>query len=214
MKLYNSSPASQQGAVLITSLIFLVMLTIVAVVANQSTVLETRMSTNSIVKARAVEASEALRIASNGLIDTHLYYRGWPTALTGVTGGITVADDYFDIPSGVAVNKASNWGLGNEATENLFDPATWVNDMSLRIDGNGDADYVDDLDQQADLYVYKNAVTNSTGSATAMVAGYEGLGKSSASGGALMFFDLRSVGASAANSSGVTGSNYRYVIRN
>jgi hypothetical protein len=47
-----------------------------------------------------------------------------------------------------------------------------------------------------------------------MVAGYEGLGKSSASGGALMFFDLRSVGASAANSSGVTGSNYRYVIRN
>ena len=65
MKLYRPLPASQRGAVLITSLIFLVMLTIVAVVANQSTVLETRMSTNTIVKARAVEASEALRMVSN-----------------------------------------------------------------------------------------------------------------------------------------------------
>jgi len=214
MKLCRTLPASQRGVVLITSLIFLVMLTIVAVVANQSTVLETRMSTNTIVKARAVEASEALRMVSNGLIDTHMYYRGWPTALTGLTGGITVPDAYFDIPTGVAVNKATNWGIGNEVGESLFNPATWVNDMSLRVDGNGDSDYADDIDQQADLYVYKSAVTNSTGSATAMVAGYEGLGKSSASGGALMFFDLRSVGASAANSSGVTGSNYRYVIRN
>lgn len=214
MMSYKSMPASQQGAVLVTSLIFLVMLTVVAVVANQSTVLETRMSTNTVAKARAVEASEALRLASNGLIDAHLYYRGWPTALTGLTGGITVPDDFFDIPTGLAVNQAVDWGLGNDAAESLFNPATWVNDMSLRIDGNGDSDYVDDLDQQADLFVYKSAVTNSTGSATAMVAGYEGLGKSSASGGALIFFDLRSVGESAASSSGVTGSNYRYVIRN
>lgn len=204
------TPAAERGAVLITSLIFLVMLTIVAVVANQSTVLEARMSTNAIVKARAVEASEALRMASNEMIDAHLFYRGWPQSLGG-----NLNNSLFDIPTGLVIGTpAANWGTGNETAENLFDPATWTLDMTLRVDGNGDSDYVDDVDQQADLYVYKTVVVNATGSATAMVAGYEGLGKSSASGGALMFFDLRSAGSSAANASGVTGSNYRYVVRN
>jgi hypothetical protein len=201
--------AHQRGAVLITSLIFLVMLTIAAVMANQSTVLETRMSTNAIVKARAVEASEALRVASNELVDTHLFYRGWPQLLGG-----TLNNSLFDMPTGLVLNTTSNWGTGNDPAENLFNPATWVNDMSLRIDGNADGDRADDVDQDADLYAFKTVVVNATGSATAMVAGYEGLGKASASGGALMFFDLRSVGSSAGNASGVTGSNYRYVVRN
>ena len=206
---YSTTPTAQRGAVLITSLIFLVMLTIVAVVANQSTVLEARMSTNAIVKTRAVEASEALRMASNDLLDGHLYYRGWPQALGG-----NLNNSLFDMPTGLILNTTANWGVGNDPGESLFNPATWVNDMSLQIDGNGDGDRVDEVDQQADLYAYKTVVVNASGSATAMVAGYEGLGKSSASGGALMFFDLRSVGTSAANSSGVTGSNYRYVVRN
>ncbi|MGD2075620.1 MAG: hypothetical protein PVG38_11985 [Gammaproteobacteria bacterium] len=206
-----SSPAApERGAVLITSLIFLVMLTVAAVVANQSTVLETRMSTNAVVKARAVEGSEALRMASHELLDTHLYYRGWPQALGG-----NLNDTLFDIPPDLALDTPlTNWGTTNGAAEDLFDPATWIRDMTLRFDGNGDGDLVDDVDQQADFYAYKTVVVNATGSATAMVAGYEGLGKSSASGGALMFFDLRSAGMSAANSSGVTGSNYRYVVRN
>jgi hypothetical protein len=210
MTAHSLMSASQRGAVLIISLVFLVMLTIVAVVANQSTVLEARMSTNAIVKARAVEASEALRMASNEMIDAHLFYRGWPQLLGG-----NLNNSLFDIPTGLVLGTPpTNWGTGNDAGENLFDPATWILDMSLRVDGNGDGDQVDDVDQRADLYAYKTAVVNATGSATAMVAGYEGLGKSSASGGALMFFDLRSAGASAANSSGVTGSNYRYVVRN
>ena len=112
------------------------------------------------------------------------------------------------------IEPVYNGEFGLFPGESLFNPATWVNDMSLQIDGNGDGDRVDEVDQEADLYAYKTVVVNASGSATAMVAGYEGLGKSSASGGALMFFDLRSVGASAANSSGVTGSNYRYVVRN
>jgi hypothetical protein len=206
----HSPAAPERGAVLVTSLIFLVMLTVAAVVANQSTVLETRMSTNAVVKARAVEASEALRMASHDLIDTHLYYRGWPQA----SGG-SLNDSLFDMPAGVVLDTPlTNWGTGNGASEDLFDPTTWVRDLTLRIDGNGDGDHVDDVDQQADFYAYKTVVVNATGSATAMVAGYEGLGKSSASGGALMFFDLRSAGASAANATGVTGSNYRYVVRN
>ena len=93
MMSHQPLPASQRGAVLITSLIFLVMLTVVAVVATQSTVLETRMSTNAIVKARAVESSEALRTLSHELIATSCYNHGWPDSITGLTGGTVREDD-------------------------------------------------------------------------------------------------------------------------
>jgi hypothetical protein len=200
----------QRGAVLVTSLIFLVVLTVIALVANQSSVLEVRMSSNSIAKGRATESSETLRTASNELIDAHLFYRGWPTSVGGNLG----YTDQFYFSTGVDLANTNDWGAQNSTGEDLFTPSTWVKDMSLRIDGNSDGDYTDDVDQDADLYVYKTVVVNSTGSATAMVAGYEGLGKSSASGGALIFFDLRSVGTSAGNASSTTGSNYRYVVRN
>jgi len=199
----------QRGAVLITSLIFLIVLTLIALVASQSTVLETRMSTNTIIKSHATEASETLRTGTNDLLETHLYHRGWPPA---VTGG-DLANALFSIPDGITVSNVANWGMGNGAAELLFTNATWVQDMTLSIDGNGDGDFNDGVDQSANLFVYKTVTVNSPGSATAMVSGYEGVGKSSAGGGALMFFDLRSIGTSTGNAATVTGSNYRYVIR-
>lgn len=201
----------QTGAVLITSLMFLVVLTLVALVASQSTVLESRMSTNTIIKGRATESSEALRVGANDLIDGHMYNRGWPVVFDTTS---TLANSLFSIPVGVTVTSVTNWGVGNTVGENLYTPSTWTQDMTLQVDGNTDGDYNDDVDQNAALYVFKTVTTNTPGSATAMVAGYEGLGKSSAGGGALVFFDLRSVGGSAGNSSTVTGSNYRYVVRN
>lgn len=209
----NTFPATfkkQCGAVLITSLMFLVVLTLVALVASQSTVLEARMSTNTIIKGRATESSEALRVGANDLLDGHMYNRGWPSSFTG---GL-LSPTLFSIPVGLTVTSVTDWGTANTVGEDLYNTATWTQDMTLQIDGNSDSDYNDDVDQNANLFVFRTVTTNSPGSATAMVAGYEGLGKSSAGGGALVFFDLRSVGASAGNSSTVTGSNYRYVIRN
>lgn len=208
---FNMPPnIHQRGAVLITSLMFLVVLTLVALVASQSTVLEARMSANTIVKGRATESSEALRVGANDLLDGHLYNRGWPDTFTGGTLDASL----FSIPVGITANNTNNWGTGNDTGEDLYTTTTWTQDMTLRVDGNTDSDFDDDVDQKADLFVFKTVTVNSPGSATAMVAGYEGLGKSSASGGALIFFDLRSVGASAGSSSTVTGSNYRYVVRN
>jgi len=199
----------QTGAVLITSLIFLLVLTLVALVASQSSVMETRMSTNAVIKKRAFESSEALRTGTDDLLDAHLFNRGWPSAFGG-----GLPNGLFNIPDGISSLNTLNWGEGNGSSESLFNAGSWVTDMALRNDGNNDGDYDDDVDQKADLYVYKTVVVNATGSATAMVAGYEGLGKSSASGGARIYFDLRSVGRSAGNAAGTTSSNYRYVIRN
>lgn len=208
--IHAQNKTQQRGAVLITSLMFLMVMTMIALMASQSSVLEVRMSSNSITKARATEASETLRTASNDLIDAHMFYRGWPTSL----GGTLDLANQFHFPPGVDISNTDNWGEGNTVGENLYASSTWVQDMVLSIDGNSDGDTTDDVDQEAGLYVYKTVVVNSAGSATAMVAGYEGVGKSSAGGGALVFLDLRSVGTSAGNSTATTGSNYRYVIRN
>ena len=48
----------------------------------------------------------------------------------------------------------------------------------------------------------------------AMIAGYEGLGKAAAKGGASVFFELRSVGNGPQNVDSVTASDYRSVITN
>jgi hypothetical protein len=198
-------PLRQRGAVLITSLMFMVVLTLVALMANQSTVLEARMSTNTIVKQRATESSEALRTGINDLLQGHFYSDDWPTSLGG-----TLPDSLFSIPSGIGIYNTGLWGVENSAGENLYDSSTWVQDVSLRVDGNNDGDYVDEQDQQADLMVFRIGSENATGSATAQGAGYLGLGKGTRGGGSVVFFELRSVGSSAGSSSTVTGSTYRY----
>ena len=206
---HSPSLHKQRGVVLFTALMFMVVLTLIALVASQSTVLESRMSNNTIVKARAGESSEALRMGAHDMFDAHLYNRGWP-----LNSGGAIANDLFDIPPGVTLNNVDDWGTANGNTEDFFDADTWTLDMALQVDGNTDGDYTDGEDQNASLTVFKTVTTNATGSATAMVAGYEGLGKASASGGALNFFELRSTGRSAGSASTVTSSNFRYVVRN
>jgi hypothetical protein len=206
----NAHPATvkqQLGAVLITSLMFLVVLTLVALVASQSTVLEARMSTNTIIKGRATESSEALRVGALDLLNGHLYNHGdWPLMFGG-----SLPNALFSIPAGLTVSNTTDWGTTNGSLEDLYNSTTWVQDMTLSVDGNSDSDFDDDVDQSASLFVYKTVTTHAPGSATAMVGGYEGLGKSAVGGGTWIFFDLRSVGGSAGNSSTVTGSNYRYI---
>ena len=205
---HSPSLHKQRGVVLFTALMFMVVLTLIALVASQSTVLESRMSNNTIVKARAGESSEALRMGAHDMFDAHLYNRGWPTPVGALDPSL------FDIPPGITLSNALDWGTANGNTEDFFDADTWTLDMALQVDGNTDGDYTDGEDQNASLTVFKTVTTNATGSATAMVAGYEGLGKASASGGALNFFELRSTGRSAGSASTVTSSNFRYVVRN
>lgn len=204
----------QAGMVLVTGLIFLLVLTLVAVVATQSTTMEERMSANDVFKARAMESSESLRTSANDLLDTTMFnHGGWPTTVNdGTHSAGTLNTALFTIPSGVAITWATNWGIANESTENIFTPSTLQRDMTLRVDSDGDGNYTGPLDQYADLYVYKTIVTLAPGSSTAMVAGYEGTGKSSAVGGAFTFFDMRSVGAPG-SARAITYSNYRYVER-
>lgn len=90
----NSIPnvRRQRGYVLITSIIFMVLLTMVALVALKNSGMEARMGANNALHTQAFEASEASRRLVNILVDTNVFNRGWPATAAGGS----VNDSEFD----------------------------------------------------------------------------------------------------------------------
>ena len=209
---------TQRGYILVTSLIFMLVLTLIAITAMDMTTMDMRMSNNSVLKARSLESSEGLRNIGGELLDAHAYNRGWPVSIGG-----SVQNDVFNttIPNGLTIADVDNKLYdGNDTStdgtnpESIFTPGTLVTDMTYQHDANGDSDYIDDEDTDANMSVYKVATVTIPGSGTCQVCGYEGTGKSAAAGGVMIFFDLRSSGASAGSANTVTVAEYRHVVRN
>lgn len=212
----NKNPINQRGYILITSLIFMLVLTLVAISAMDTTTMELRMSNNTVLKSRSFESSEAMRTLAGELIDVHAYNRGWPAAVAG-----KVENNVFNfaIPSAISIlDKDSdsipdNLFFSNESGESVFSPPI-TNDMSYKHDENSDGDYIDAEDLQASLAVYKSAAIAMPGSGSCQICGYEGTGKSSAAGGTVIFYELHSSGSSAGSASSVTITDYRHIVRN
>jgi len=96
-----SARRAEGGFALVTSLVFLVVLTMVAAVAIRSSGLELKMSTNLSQRSATFETSELGRLMisgggtngapqTGGLLDAHVYNRGWPVSANG-----DVANDQF-----------------------------------------------------------------------------------------------------------------------
>lgn len=206
---------TQRGTVLITALVFMVVLTLVAVVAMRTTTLDLKITTNTMLKARAFENSESARIQMVDVLDQHVFNRGWPTTI----GGSVPASAAFTIPSGMTITGSpsaprqlylsNNKDIGDAG---FYDAGE--EDATYLIDGNSDGDYTDATDVNADVYITRLVPVQGTGTSAAMVSGYEGLGKGTAGGGGFLFFDARSRGASSDNTTALTGSDIRIVIRN
>ncbi|NOY62953.1 MAG: hypothetical protein GXP10_07370 [Gammaproteobacteria bacterium] len=215
MRCNHTVSRHQSGYVLVTSLLFLLVLTMVAVVSTQTTTLELRMSANNVAKGRALESSEALRHFAGEVVDAHTFHQGWPVSLGG---GIQDKEFGVTFPAGINfVNKTDGvpnnmYLLGsNGAGENPLDPSTLVNDITYQVDGNGDGDLDDGVDISASVSIYRLPATSAKGSNIAMVSGYLGLGRSAAGGGSNIYYLLRSTGTSAGGARAVTASEYRYV---
>ena len=81
-------PAQQRGIALFIGLVFLVVLSLVAVIAMQSTFLEMRMVTNVARHEEAFQASDSLRNALTAPPDSSLFSQslvqgGWPQSWGG-----------------------------------------------------------------------------------------------------------------------------------
>ena len=197
---------TQHGYVLITSLIFLTVLTLVAVVSSQSTSFEYQMSSNLVLKERAFQSSETGRTGLGSVMDAHVFERDWDSAIS-MPAGLTVLDKDSSGASDMLF-------INNEAGEDLYNDSTLVSDADYKIDGNGDGDFDDGGDVNATVVAYKTRSVAAKGAGTAMVAGYEGIGKGVAGGGFNVYFELRSRGQSSLGAQAQTASEYRVVVRN
>lgn len=211
----------QQGAVLLTGLLFLLVLSIVAAVTMQGTTLEVRMATNNAVALQAFEASEGLRTVSGRLLDEHTYQRGWPVT---VPGGIVDTGRFSaEIPTdlNIADNDADDNGdllylVNTEGTDflqtaGLFD---LVEDMTWCVSSTDSCASEDKSDISAIAAVYRTRSALTEGTGAAMIAGYEGLGVGTAGGGGSLFFEIRSTGNAPVNARAITASEYRHIVRN
>lgn len=208
-----------RGFALITAMIFLVLLTLVALVALRGSGLEAVVSGNNALRAEAFESSETARAAINDVIDAHVYNRGWPKTVTvGSNTGSVPASEFGTFPAGLTLASLNDW-YGNNSED--ASGAAGFNPDSL----TKDADYSltlgtspNQIKVYGDLSVYKLRVDLASGSGTAMTQGYEGLGRAAASGGGTLYFYVKSsgkdLGGSGSTSNYDTSADYRYVIRN
>ncbi|MDR3419101.1 MAG: PilX N-terminal domain-containing pilus assembly protein [Nevskia sp.] len=84
----------QGGYALITAILFLVLLTLVALTSVKNSGLEARMGTNSTLHTQAFESSEITRHLIDKVLDANIATRGWPAQVGG-----TVNNGLYDSPT-------------------------------------------------------------------------------------------------------------------
>lgn len=228
--------ARQRGIALFIGLVFLIVLSLVAVIAMQSTLLEMRMVTNVARQAEAFQMSESARSILTAptqvsLFEQSLSLGGWP-----VSWGGDVPDNDFDFksicaplaspcklvtdfeaallaahgtPPKLLYGALDNPGADGVNPENPANPSTWVTDatISLILPQNPGETLT------AALSVIPDGVGVNAGSGAAQAAGYRGLGVGLAGGGAGRFFQIRSVGTTPANGRAVTIAQYKAIVQ-
>ncbi|MFD2110781.1 pilus assembly PilX family protein [Thiorhodococcus fuscus] len=188
-----------RGAALIIGLVFLAVLTLIALNAIKRSGTDMQLSTNQAFEYRAFSNSEAGRAMVRDLIMQH-------ADNDGVWSGIT-------FPTGVTHTNAGNNLLANSeqvsktpdemmsALQNLTDSnqSNLDTDFQIRYDGNS-TDGITDASAESDIYADIKVVKLSlagivAGTGGAQVEGYSGIGQGAASAGAgYIYFDVRSIG--------------------
>jgi hypothetical protein len=216
----------QRGIALFVGLVFLVVLSLVAVTAMRGTLLEMRLVTNVARHQQAFETSETLRAVPVLVFDEHVFQRGWPVELGG-----TLPDADFDMSLTADMKNVMKAGLKTNCegsltlfygnlepacaplpAEDRYDTSTWHPDAVLAmcdVTSNSCA-----RDVTASIYIVPDGTVLSEGAGGAQAAGYRGIGGGAAGGGGSMYFEVMSVGTVPGNGRAVTMAQYRQSIRN
>lgn len=224
------APSRQHGMALFVGLVFLVVLSLVAVIAMQSTFLEMRMATNVARHEEAFQMSDSMRGAVGPFLEANMLTGGWP-----VSWGGNVPDSQFDwssvCPNATLPVTTTNCPLVStfanaianattkfkqitgplDATEEPYDPSTWVTDFTLSQDNPNGIGKI-----AANISLIPDGIVPNQGSGTAQAAGYRGLGVSTAAGGFAKFYEVQAVGLSpddGSNGRAVTIAQFRTVTR-
>lgn len=216
----------QRGIALFVGLVFLVMLSLVAIIAMRGTLMEMRLVTNVAKHQQAFETSETLRSVPISLFDEHVFQRGWPTELGG-----TLPNADFDMgltstmktvmKNGLQTNCAGSVDLfygtlepacNSMPAESRYDTSTWHPDAILSMCDVSSTSCANSV--SATVSILPDGTVLAEGSGGAQAAGYRGIGGGAAGGGGSMYFEVMSVGTVPGNGRAVTMAQYRQAIRN
>ena len=233
----------QQGYVLITSIIFLVLLTMVALVALKNSGLEARMSANSAYHSQSFEASEISRRLVNTLVDTNVFNRGWPATAAGgsvndsefdstslglltkpyTTCGTTTAPNAYGFCLYPLAGTPNNWYFSNTECSGAYPCSKFPKNL------DADAQYRVPLTTgssssgggvqyiAATASIFKLNAALAPGSGAQMNAGYLGAGHGTPGNGSYLYFFINSHGVDlggAPQAGSDTSTIFRDVIRN
>jgi len=175
-----SRRAQQTGVVLVTAMIFLVVLTLVAVTSIKGSGLELRMSANNAMHVESMEVSEGPRQMVSRLVEVLGFSQdigGWPVSIGGDTPDLLFA---YTIPSGMTIldgndadTKPDNW-FDYDPLNFSYTGFTARATYSANAAASGTSSYT----VGAQIAVQPMRDAPKIGCAQAMAQGFEGLGNS------------------------------------
>lgn len=177
----------QTGAALIMAIMMLVLLTIIGIGSLNNTDLELSIAGNEKAHKMSFHAADAGNELSKELIEESIEERGWKneTATTKTIGQVTIQNKDFWL---------------NPDLPAAVTPSSTNRDAALAFDRG-----------QTYLRVGTNSQLSS-GGAIQMAAGYEGMGKGAAGGGAWLIYDVRSRHEGVNDSEAQVRGQWRHVL--
>jgi PilX N-terminal len=225
----------QGGVALFIGLVFLIMLTLIALVMMRGTMLEMRLTTATARHEQAFEASEALRAIPEALLPDHVFNRGWPQSWGG-----NVPDSLFDLPTTFAhrtdwialLKPASGAGIqdacggtglvifylpstcSTHTASYNYTPTSWDSTTVFKNVCIGGAQSGCSAANEASgtISIVRDGVTPNSGSGGAQAQGYSSPGVGTATGGAALLLQVRSDAKVAGNGEAVTIAQYKQNI--
>jgi Tfp pilus assembly protein PilX len=226
----------QRGVALFVGLVFLVMLSLVALMVMKDTLLEMRMTTATARHEQAFEASERMRVIPEAILADHVFNRGWP-----VSWGGSVPDGKFDLYTTFAhreawidlINPKTNDGEGLQTScggSNLvifympqtcvthtesynYDSSAWDDAVVMNTCANGSKSCGASQKINSRVAIVRDGVMLNKGSGAASQQGYSSVGVGTAKGGGALLLQVRSDTKVPGNGEAATIAQYKLEIK-
>lgn len=182
-KALTENMTNQSGSVLVIVMLVLLALTAVGIMAIRTGTTELDVAANDKFHTMVFFAADGASDMTTELVEQNIEERGFPGATWG-DGNVSILDGDFYANEEDTVTPANN--VPSELNYDIAVPNMGDNTVYLKVYGSS---------------------TLSTGSALQIAAGYEGMGKSLAGGGAMIVYEIRSMGT------GLSGSVARIWLR-
>lgn len=214
MDKFKNNITNEDGFVLVTSLLILLILVIIGVAATTNTMLELQIAGNEKVHKETFYSAEGSVALGVEVLEQNLYC---PTgfASTGTDdGGVSVAD----LEGVIRVfernaNELTIYQNPPPAVADIGDITKMDVSYFFPIDPALNLDDLDAAGTERASYVYIGGTTEmGAGGSLQMAAGYEGKGKSAAGGGVLKLYEVTALHRGRVNSESIIQLGWRFPV--